>query len=100
MPRITICRHLDQVRAVSPRTQGCEECLELGDTWVHLRECLSCGHVGCCNDSKNKHATKHFLATEHPIVQSFEPGETWAWCYVDDLFFPDGVPLGDEVTSS
>lgn len=77
------CTHQDQTHAVSPHTVGCEECLKLGDTWVHLRICLSCGHVGCCDSSKNKHATKHFHATEHPIVKSFEPGETWSYCYVD-----------------
>jgi uncharacterized UBP type Zn finger protein len=87
MPRRQTCAHLDQIRDVEPRTpDGCEECLEMGDTWVHLRLCLSCGHVGCCNDSKNKHATKHFLASQHPIVRSFEPGEQWMFCYSDDLF--------------
>ena len=69
------CTHLDQIREVTPHTQGCEECLKMGDTWVHLRVCLICGHVGCCDDSKNKHATKHFHATQHPIMQSFEPHE-------------------------
>ncbi len=71
------CRHLDQVREVTPSANGCEECLKMGDTWVHLRICLICGHVGCCDDSKNKHTTKHFHATNHPIMQSFEPGENW-----------------------
>jgi Zn ribbon nucleic-acid-binding protein len=79
------CTHLDQIRDVEPSAEGCEECLQMGDTWVHLRECLSCGHVGCCDSSKNKHATKHFRATEHPIVQSFQPGEDWIWCYVDEV---------------
>ena len=79
------CTHLDQIKAdVQPRTpNGCEECLKMGDTWVHLRECLICGHVGCCDSSKNTHATKHFHATQHPIMQSFQPGEDWRWCYVD-----------------
>jgi uncharacterized UBP type Zn finger protein len=76
------------VRAVAPRTQGCEECLATGDEWVNLRLCLSCGHVGCCDSSKNKHATKYFLATRHPIIRSFEPGETWKWCYLDELMIP------------
>lgn len=80
------CTHLDQVEAVSPRTEGCEECLATGDTWVHLRMCLICGHVGCCDASKNKHATKHFHTTAHPLVRSAEPGEDWAWCYVDQVF--------------
>ncbi len=79
----TRCTHLGQVRDVTPGAPGCEECLALGDTWVHLRVCMSCGHVGCCDTSKNKHATQHFHATDHPIVRSFEPGEDWAWCYVD-----------------
>jgi uncharacterized UBP type Zn finger protein len=84
--RTLTCTHLDMVREVSPRTpNGCEECLAMGDTWVHLRLCLTCGHVGCCDSSKNKHATRHFHATGHPLIQSMEPGEQWAYCYVDDL---------------
>lgn len=86
MANAAACTHLDHIRDVEPSsTRGCEECLAMGDTWVHLRECLECGNVGCCNDSKNKHATKHFRATEHPIVRSFEPGEGWIWCYVDEV---------------
>ena len=77
------CTHMDQIREVEPHTDGCEECLETGDTWVHLRLCLYCGHVGCCDSSKNRHATKHVLATTHPIVASIEPGEHWRWCYFD-----------------
>lgn len=80
------CAHLNQIKHVTPNAKGCEECLAMGDRWVHLRLCLSCGHVGCCDSSKNKHATKHFHATSHPIVQSLEPGETWRWCYPDQLF--------------
>ena len=79
------CTHLDQVRDVHPNTKGCEECLKTGDTWVHLRECLVCGHVGCCDSSKNKHATKHFNGTQHPIMRSIESGENWRWCYVDEI---------------
>jgi len=79
------CKHLKDLKHVEPRGDGCEECLAIGDEWVHLRLCLSCGHVGCCDSSKNKHATKHFHATAHPIIQSFEPGEDWAWCYVDEV---------------
>ena len=79
------CTHLDQIKDVEPSAQGCEECLTSGDRWVHLRECLVCGHVGCCDSSPNKHATKHFNTTEHPLVQSFEPGEVWIWCYVDEV---------------
>ena len=81
---VTRCEHLDQINDVSPSAEGCEECLKMGDTWVHLRECLSCGHVGCCDSSKNLHATKHFQST-HPIIASFEPGEDWRYCYVDDI---------------
>lgn len=81
------CTHLDQIRDVAPRTpRGCEECLRTNSRWVHLRLCLVCGHVGCCDDSPNKHATKHFHATRHPIIKSFEPGEDWGWCYVDQLY--------------
>ena len=80
------CTHLTQLRSVEPRTpEGCEECLEQGMTWVHLRLCLECGHVGCCDNSRGKHATKHFHRTSHPIIRSFEPGEDWGWCYADEL---------------
>ena len=79
------CRHLDQVRTRTPNTRGCEECLKTGDRWVHLRLCRTCGHVGCCDSSKNRHATKHFHATQHAIVTSFEPGEDWSWCYVEQV---------------
>ena len=82
-----VCTHLDQIKNPKPRARGCEECLKLGDTWVHLRLCETCGHVGCCDSSKNKHATKHFKATRHPIVKSFQPGEDWMYCYVDDVMF-------------
>lgn len=82
---LNYCAHLDEIQAVVPNTKGCEECLKIGDTWVHLRLCLTCGHVGCCDLSKNTHATQHFHATAHPIVQSLEPGEDWAWCYIDEI---------------
>jgi uncharacterized UBP type Zn finger protein len=82
------CKHLAQVLDVTARTpDGCEECLETGDEWVHLRLCLECGHVGCCDDSPNRHATKHFHGTKHPIMRSFEPGEDWGFCYVDQIMF-------------
>jgi uncharacterized UBP type Zn finger protein len=83
----TVCKHLEEAKPdVAPKTpEGCEECLQMGDRWVHLRLCLTCGHVGCCNESKNKHATKHFHQTHHPVIRSFEPGETWEYCYVDKL---------------
>ena len=79
------CTHLDRIVPVHPSARGCEECLRSGDRWVHLRICLTCGHVGCCDTSKNKHATGHFHATAHPIMRSLEPGETWGWCYVDEV---------------
>ena len=83
-PAIVPCGHADLVLDVAPRTQGCEECLRTGEGWVHLRVCLSCGHVGCCDSSRRRHATAHFWATAHPIVRSLQPGETWRWCYVDE----------------
>jgi uncharacterized UBP type Zn finger protein len=83
-----ICTHLDSVKDVEPGTpNGCEECLKTHSRWVHLRLCLACGHVGCCDQSPNKHATKHFHQAKHPIMRSFEPGEDWGWCYVDEMMF-------------
>jgi hypothetical protein len=79
------CSHLDEIRDVSPNADGCEECPAMGDTWVHLRLCRSCGHVGCCDSSKNKHASAHFRDSAHPIVASLEPGEDWSWCYADEV---------------
>jgi len=80
------CSHLDQVHEVSPRTpKGCEECLKSHGSWVHLRLCLNCGHVGCCDNSPGKHATKHFHQVRHAIIRSLEPGEDWGWCYLDDI---------------
>ena len=80
------CEHFEQVKAVTPSAEGCEDCLKIGGRWVHLRLCETCGHVGCCDSSPNRHATKHFQATGHPVIKSFEPGEEWGYCYVDDLF--------------
>ena len=78
------CTHLGLINpTVQPSGEGCKECLETGGRWVHLRMCEICGHVGCCDSSPNKHATKHFHRTKHPIVRSFEPGENWHWCYID-----------------
>ena len=86
------CTHVTQLQDVRPRTpDGCEECLKIGSEWVHLRLCMTCGHVGCCDNSPNRHATKHFHATEHAVIRSFEPGELWGWCYVDRQFF-DPLP--------
>jgi CPA2 family monovalent cation:H+ antiporter-2 len=81
-----ICSHLQQIRTVFPSADGCEDCLRTGDTWVHLRVCLSCGHTGCCDSSKNKHATAHFKECEHPLIKSLERGEDWAWCYADETY--------------
>jgi CPA2 family monovalent cation:H+ antiporter-2 len=85
------CLHVLEKRSVIQKSQGCEECLKIGDSWVHLRICMTCGHVGCCDSSKNKHATRHFHAKSHPVVRSLEPGENWAWCYIDEI-----VLLGNE----
>jgi uncharacterized UBP type Zn finger protein len=79
------CPHVKEIKNVKPSANGCEECLKMGDQWVHLRMCLMCGHVGCCDSSKNKHATKHFHRSKHAIMQSVEPGENWRWCYVDEI---------------
>jgi hypothetical protein len=78
--------HLSAIRPVTPHANGCEECLAIGSPWVHLRLCMSCGHVGCCDSSPNRHARRHAFAQDHPIVQSFEPGESWRWCYLDESF--------------
>jgi uncharacterized UBP type Zn finger protein len=87
MAKTQVCTHLNQIKNPKPNSTGCEECLKMGDHWVHLRLCESCGHVGCCDSSKNKHATKHFLAAGHPVIKSFQPGEDWLYCYVDDVMF-------------
>ena len=84
---VEMCSHLKNPSEIKPKTpEGCEECLKTGDDWVHLRLCMTCGHVGCCDESKNKHATKHFHKTNHPVITSFEPEENWKYCYIDDLF--------------
>jgi uncharacterized UBP type Zn finger protein len=82
------CAHLDTIRDVAPSAPGCEDCLRIGTRWVHLRLCLACGHVGCCDSSPERHATKHFHATGHPVIQSYEQGESWRWCYVDEVVLP------------
>jgi uncharacterized UBP type Zn finger protein len=81
------CSHLDQIRDVEPTGNGCVECLLIGSPWLHLRRCTSCGHVGCCDSSPNRHATAHYRSTDHPVIQSYEPGEDWYWCYVDEAAF-------------
>jgi hypothetical protein len=88
------CTHLDQiaVRELPPSVEGCEDCLPTGGKWLHLRICLTCGHVACCDDSPNRHATAHAHAASHPIIRSLEPGEDWNWCYVDEVaFLVDGI---------
>jgi hypothetical protein len=89
-----VCSHIHLIRNVVPSSMGCEDCLRAGSRdWVHLRLCQHCGHVGCCDNSPGRHATKHFLATGHPIIRSFEPGEDWFWCYLDEVMFGlEGAP--------
>ena len=90
---MTDCTHVDLSTNEPPSGDGCVECLEIGGRWVHLRRCVACGHVGCCDNSPGRHATGHFHSTEHPIIQSFEPDEEWLWCYVDETFLRvDGPP--------
>ncbi len=79
------CVHLAEVRDVEPGTVGCEECLASGGKWVHLRLCLSCGHVGCCDASEGRHAFHHYEDSSHPLIRSHEPGEDWRWCWVDQV---------------
>jgi hypothetical protein len=82
------CAHFKEIRGVEPRTpDGCEECLAANGRWVHLRLCLTCGHVGCCDQSPGRHGTKHFHASKHAMMRSFEPGEDWGWCFVDEEFY-------------
>ena len=86
---MSVCTHLDQieVRGLPAEVAGCEDCLRLGGKWLHLRICLTCGHVGCCDNSPNRHATAHNGESGHAIIRSLEPGEDWSWCYVDEVFF-------------
>jgi len=82
------CTHLDQIRVTSASVAGCEDCLAAGDIWVHLRLCVGCGRVGCCDDSPNQHATRHYGKSGHPLIRSYEPGEKWWWwCYLDEVAF-------------
>ena len=90
------CSHIKNIQPVTPSGNGCEEGLKMGDHWFHLRLCETCGHVGCCDTSKNKHATKHYHQTGHPIIKSFEPGEDWGWCYEDEIYIEElPVNVGD-----
>lgn len=79
------CEHISTIQDVIPSADGCEDCLKIGDEWVNLRLCLTCGYVGCCDNSKNKHATRHHNETHHPMIVSYEEGENWLWCYVDQV---------------
>ena len=94
------CSHVDTIDIeLDPSADGCEDCLAVGASWVHLRMCQHCGHVGCCDSSPNRHATAHYRGTDHPVVRSFEPGEDWFWCYQDKVVFEmDGLPPGPSHT--
>jgi uncharacterized UBP type Zn finger protein len=85
------CPHLETIRFTTTTERVCEDCVKIGGSWVHLRMCLECGHVGCCDSSPNRHATRHFRSTQHPLVRSVEPGESWIWCYVDEMM-PGELP--------
>lgn len=94
MARGQACAHVSAIREVKPSSpDSCLSCEAAGDSWVHLRVCLICGHVGCCDNSKNRHARRHFHETGHAVIQSYEPGEAWRYCYADDLRLPEGRPL-------
>lgn len=89
------CEHISAILPVTPSADGCEDCLKIGGRWLHLRMCQSCGHVGCCDQSPNRHATKHYHSTKHPIISSREPGEDWGYCYPDDQFYESLPAAGD-----
>jgi len=92
--RTRVCPHMGLIGAVTPTSpNSCNACLALEDTWVNLRICLICGEVGCCDNSKNKHATQHFHGSGHALLQSYQPGEVWRYCYLDDQMLPDGEPF-------
>lgn len=88
------CAHASLIRDIVPNSRdSCPECVARGDGWVHLRVCLVCGHVGCCDESPNRHARRHFHATGHPVIQSYEIGENWRYCFIDDTELPSGKPM-------
>jgi uncharacterized UBP type Zn finger protein len=93
-----ICKHMAEIKDVKPSSYGCLECLKTGSSWMHLRICMMCGHVGCCDSSPNQHATRHFHETKHAIMFSFEPGEHWAWCFEDELLME--LPRDHEALNS
>lgn len=80
------CRHLNMINQVTPASEGCMDCIKINGVWKNLRMCVTCGYVGCCDSSPNKHASRHARESEHPIIQSIQPGEDWRWCYVDKEF--------------
>jgi hypothetical protein len=82
-----VCEHVKAIRDVTPSAVGREECLKIGSPWVHLRLCRTCGHVGCCDNSPNRHARQHFHASGHPVIEGYDPPEGWGWCYVDEITF-------------
>jgi uncharacterized UBP type Zn finger protein len=84
-PPDPVCTHAAFIHDVHPSADGCEDCLRIGGWWVHLRMCMTCGHVGCCDSSPNRHASAHARTTGHPIIRSLEPGEDWLWCYIDEV---------------
>jgi uncharacterized UBP type Zn finger protein len=79
------CTHLETIASAAPSSDGCEDCLRIGGRWVHLRRCMHCGHIGCCDNSPNRHATAHFQESGHPLIRSAEPYEDWRWCYADEI---------------
>jgi uncharacterized UBP type Zn finger protein len=91
---MTSCNHSSTINNVTPSARGCEECLKIGGVWLHLRLCRNCGHVGCCDQSPNRHARAHFQATRHPIIEGYDPPEGWGWCYIDDeeVALPNRTP--------
>ena len=97
MSGMAVCSHLDQIQITEVPTRdgvpGCEECLKTGDRWVHLRVCLTCGKVGCCDSSPNRHASRHAREDEHPLIRSIEPGETWSYCFIDDQALLIDLPV-------
>jgi len=98
---MAVCAHVRLIKVVAPSADGCEDCLRIGGSGLHLRLCMTCGHVGCCDSSPNKHATAHFRKTGHPIIKSFEPGEDWGWCYVDETDLDaSGWPVNGPVAHS
>ncbi len=94
------CQHEAQIQPVTPASPDtCPSCVALGDKWMHLRICLVCGHVGCCDQSRNRHATRHYHRTGHPVMQSYEVGEAWRWCYIDERELPPGEPYRQAVAA-